>query len=104
MPCTGNLPPCPRYALEVRVKPKKILLLGGSFFQIPSIEAVKRMGHYAITCDYRPDNPGHRLADEYHNVRATDREGVLRLTRWLRIDVIVCCLFPPCYTSPTPLL
>jgi formate-dependent phosphoribosylglycinamide formyltransferase (GAR transformylase) len=54
------------------MKQKKILLLGGSFFQIPSIEMVKRLGHYAITCDYRPDNPGHRLADEYHNVSTTD--------------------------------
>lgn len=74
------------------MKPKKILLLGGSFFQMPSIEAVKRLGHYAITCDYRPDNPGHRLADEYHNVSTTDREGVLKLAQKLKIDAVVCYL------------
>ena len=81
------------------MKPKKILLLGGSFFQIPSIEAVKRMGHYAITCDYRPDNPGHRLADEYHNVSTTDREGVLKLAQKLKIDAVVCYLSDP--SAPT---
>lgn len=81
------------------MKPKKILLLGGSFFQIPSIEAVKRMGHYAITCDYRPDNPGHRLADEYHNISTTDREGVLKLAQKLKIDAVVCYLSDP--SAPT---
>lgn len=81
------------------MKPRKILLLGGSFFQIPAIEAVKRMGHYAITCDYRPDNPGHRLADEYHNVSTTNREGVLRLAQKLKIDAVVCYLSDP--SAPT---
>lgn len=81
------------------MKPKKILLLGGSFFQIPSIEMVKRLGHYAITCDYRPDNPGHRLADEYHNISTTDREGVLKLAQKLKIDAIVCYLSDP--SAPT---
>lgn len=38
------------------MKPKKILLLDGSFFQIPSIETVKRLGHYIITCNNLPDN------------------------------------------------
>ena len=86
------------------MKPKKILLLGGSFFQMPSIEAVKRMGHYAITCDYRPDNPGHCFADEYHNVGTTDRSGVFRIARWLKNNVLVCCLFFPVPHVPGPLL
>ena len=69
---------------------KKVLLLGGSYFQIPSIETTRRLGHYAITCDYRPDNPGHALADEYHNISTTDREGVLKLAQKLRFDAIAC--------------
>lgn len=81
------------------MKQKRILLLGGSYFQIPSIEMVKRLGHYAITCDYRPDNPGHALADEYHNISTTDREGVLALARKLDIDAIVCYLSDP--SAPT---
>lgn len=81
------------------MKQKKVLLLGGSYFQIPSIETTRRLGHYAITCDYRPDNPGHRLADEYHNISTTDREGVLKLAQKLKIDAIVCYLSDP--SAPT---
>ena len=73
------------------MKRKKVLLLGGSYFQIPSIETTRRLGHYATTCDYRPDNPGHALADEYHNISTTAQKGVLELARKLEIDADVCC-------------
>jgi len=54
---------------------KKVLLLGGSYFQIPSIKCAKKLGYYTITCDYLPNNPGHKFADEYHNVSTTDKEA-----------------------------
>lgn len=69
---------------------KKILLLGGSYYQIPSIVKAKELGYYAITCDYRPENPGHRLADEYHNVSYTDKEAVTALARELGVDGVLC--------------
>ncbi len=47
------------------------------------------MGYYTITCDYLPDNPGHKFADEYHNVSTTDKEAVLALARELQIDGIL---------------
>lgn len=71
------------------MKQKKLFLLGGSGFQIPSIETTRRLGHYAITCGYRPDNPGHALADEYHNISTTNREDMLARTRKLTIDAYV---------------
>ena len=52
-------------------------MLGGSMQQIPVIKMAKEMGHYVITCDYAPENPGHKFADEYYNVSTTDLEGVL---------------------------
>lgn len=69
-------------------QPKKLLVLGGSPFQVPLIEKAKVMGLYVITCDYLPDNPGHALADEYHNASTTDKEAVLALARKLEIDAI----------------
>ena len=69
---------------------KKILLLGGSHFQVPSVKAAKRLGYYAVTCDYLPDNPGHRYADEYYNVSTTDKDAVLKLAQSLGINGIVC--------------
>jgi biotin carboxylase len=78
---------------------KKVLLLGGSHFQVPSIKAAKQMGYYVITCDYLPDNPGHQFADEYHNVSTTDQEAVLALAMKLRIDGIVCYASDPAATT-----
>lgn len=68
---------------------KKIMVLGGSNFQIPIIKRAKEMGLYVISCDYLPDNPGHQFSDEYHNVSTTDKEGVLELAKTLNIDAIV---------------
>ena len=69
-------------------QPKKLLVLGGSPFQVPLIEKAKEMGLYVITCDYLPENPGHELADEYHNASTTDKEAILALARKLEIDAI----------------
>ena len=78
---------------------KKVLLLGGSHFQVPSVKKAKELGYYTITCDYLPDNPGHKYADEYHNVSTTDKEAVLKLAKELKIDGIVCYASDP--AAPT---
>ena len=78
---------------------KRVLLLGGSFFQVPSVQTAKRLGFYTITCDYLPDNPGHKYSDEYHNVSTTDMYSVLELAKSLKIDGIVCYASDP--AAPT---
>ncbi len=78
---------------------KKILLLGGAMQQIPSIKKAKELGLYTITCDYLPENPGHILADEYHNVSTTEKEAVLELAQKLQIDGIVAYASDP--AAPT---
>ena len=74
-------------------------MLGGSMQQIPAIEAAKAMGLYTITCDYLPENPGHKLADAYYNVSTTDKEAVLALAQQLQIDGIVAYASDP--AAPT---
>lgn len=78
---------------------KKVLLLGGSYFQVPSIKMAKKLGYYTITCDYFPENPGHKFADEYYNVSTTDKEAVLKLAQRLKVDGIVCYASDP--AAPT---
>ena len=68
---------------------KKILILGGSSFQIPIIKYAKSVGTYVITCDYLPNNPGHKFSDEYHNISTVDMDAVLDLAKKLNIDAIV---------------
>lgn len=77
----------------------KILLLGGSHFQVPSVKKAKELGYYTITCDYLPQNPGHKYADEYYNVSTTDKEAVWALAKKLKIDGIVAYASDP--AAPT---
>lgn len=68
---------------------KKVLMLGGSMYQTYAIKEAVNLGYYVITCDYLPENPGHKFAHEYHNVSTTDKEAVLNLARKLKVDGIV---------------
>jgi len=68
---------------------KKILMLGGSHFQVPAIKYAKSAGYHVITADYLPNNPGHRYSDEYYNVSTIDKKKVLELAKKLKIDGIV---------------
>ena len=40
---------------------KKLMLLGGSRYALPVIEAAHNLGVYVITCDYLPDNKCRRI-------------------------------------------
>ncbi|MFA5015601.1 MAG: ATP-grasp domain-containing protein [Actinomycetota bacterium] len=74
---------------------KKILILAGSYFQIPVIKYAKEHGYFVITCDNRPDNPGHKIADKYINVSTTDMEGVLKIATENKIDGILAYASDP---------
>lgn len=78
---------------------KRLLMLGGSLYQTYAIKEAKRLGYYVITCDYLPDNPGHKYADEYYNVSTTDKEAVLKLAQELNVDGIVAYASDP--AAPT---
>lgn len=67
---------------------KKLLILGGSRYVIPVIKKAHEMGIYVITCDYLPNNIGHKYSDEYHNVSIIEKEKVLELAQKLQIDGI----------------
>lgn len=68
---------------------KKIMLLGGSRYLLPVIEAAHNLGYYTITCDYLPDNVAHKYSDEYCNISIIDKEAVLEAAKKLNIDGIM---------------
>jgi biotin carboxylase len=78
---------------------KKILFLGAAPSQVPPLLYAREQGHYVITCDYLPDNPGHKIADEWHNVSTTDTEKVLALAKKIKIDGVVAYASDP--AAPT---
>lgn len=74
-------------------------MLGGSDFQIPAIRKAKEMGIYVITCDYLPNNPGHKISDEHYNISTTNKEAILSLAQKLKIDGILAYASDP--SAPT---
>lgn len=68
---------------------KKIMMLGGNYFQMTATKAAKELGCHVISVDYLPSNPAHKYADEYYNVSTTDMQAVLEVAEKLRIDGIV---------------
>jgi biotin carboxylase len=81
------------------MKKRKVLMLGGSHFQVPSIKTAVDMGYHVISCDYLPDNPGHKHSHEYYNVSTTDKGAVLELSRQLKVDGVVCYASDPAATT-----
>ena len=74
---------------------KKLLMLGGSDIQVHAIRRAVEMGLRVVTCDNRPENPGHAFAHEYHEVSTTDLDGVLALARSLGIDGVLAYASDP---------
>ncbi|MEE1198586.1 MAG: ATP-grasp domain-containing protein [Acutalibacteraceae bacterium] len=68
---------------------KKLLLLGGSRYILPIIEAAHKLGVYVITCDYLPDNIAHKYSDEYINVSIIDKDAVLEVAKQHNVDGIM---------------
>ena len=65
------------------------MILGGSRYALPVIEAAKKLGIYTITADYLPDNIAHKYSDEYVNVSIIDKEATLEVARRLNIDGVM---------------
>ena len=74
---------------------KTLLMLGGSHHQVHVIRRAVEEGLRVVTCDNRPDNPGHAYAHEYHEVSTTDLDGVLDLATRLGVDGILAYASDP---------
>lgn len=81
------------------MKKKKILLLGGSAQQIIAIKTAKRLGYFAVLCDFLIDNPGQYEADKFYLVSTTDKEAVLEVAQKEQIDGVLAYASDP--AAPT---
>ena len=68
---------------------KKLLILGAMEVHVPLILRARELGIYTITCDYIPENPGHKIADEAYFDSTTDFDAVLALARRLDVDGVM---------------
>ncbi len=66
-----------------------LILLGGSHYLLPVIEAAHEHDLHVVTMDYLPNNVAHRYSDEYRNVSVTDHEAVLKAAKELNANGIM---------------
>lgn len=67
----------------------RLMVLGASTYQLPIIQAARKLGCFVIALDNRPENPGHALAHQTLNIDTTARETVLEAARSLGINGII---------------
>lgn len=70
---------------------RKILILNGSFCELPIIQKAKELGKYVVTTGNAPSLIGHRYADEYIPADYSDKEKILELVREKHIEGIISC-------------
>lgn len=70
---------------------KKLLILNGSFCELPIIQRAKEMGYYVITTGNAPDLIGHKYADEYIPADYSDKERILEIVKEHDIYRVVSC-------------
>ena len=78
---------------------KKILLLGGSAQQIVAIKTAQKHGFYTVLCDFLPDNPGQYEVDKFYLVYTTDKEAVLKVALYEKVDGVLAYASDP--AAPT---
>lgn len=66
-----------------------LLLLGGSRYLFPVIDAAHEMGVEVVTADYLPGNVAHARSDRYRDVSIVDREAVLECAREVGADGVM---------------
>lgn len=70
---------------------KKVLILNGSFCELPIIEECHRQGYYVITTGNMPELMAHKYADEYIKADYSNYEEILRIVQENNIEHILTC-------------
>ena len=67
---------------------KRLLMLNGSFNEIPLIEAAHRLGYYVITTGNDSEGEGHKYADEFCLADYSNIDSIVKVASDLRVDAI----------------
>ena len=70
---------------------KKVMILGGGYYQLPLIQTSVRLGYYTIVCGIKGDYPGYAYADKWIDVDTFDKDACLEVARREQIDGILVC-------------
>lgn len=70
---------------------ERLLVLNGSFCEVPLIQEAKKMGYYVITTGNAPHLVGHTYSDEYIPADYSDKELILQIVKEHNIDRVISC-------------
>jgi len=73
----------------VKLKGKKLLILGGIDLSCEIIKEAKRQGVFVLVTDYLIDSPGKKIADKSFMVSTTDVDAVVDLIKKENIDGVL---------------
>jgi biotin carboxylase len=68
---------------------KKLLVVGGSYLQLPAIIKGKEMGFKVAVADYNPNAVGISYADEFYNVSTVDEQGIYQAAKEFGADGVI---------------
>ena len=68
---------------------KKIMILGAGIYQVPLINAARKMGIYTIVSSIPGNYPGFELADKVYYENTVDKEKILEICIKEKVDGIV---------------
>ena len=70
---------------------KKIMIVGGGYYQLPLIQKSVELGYYTIVVGIPGNYPGYKFANKWINVDTFNKEDVLKVAQEEHIDGILLC-------------
>lgn len=70
---------------------KKIMIVGGGYYQLPLIQKSVELGYYTIVVGIAGNYPGYKYANKWIDVDTFDKKAVLRVASEEQIDGILLC-------------
>lgn len=70
---------------------KKIMIVGGGYYQLPLIQKSVELGYYTIVVGIAGNYPGYQHATKWIDIDTFDKEAVLRVAQEEQIDGILLC-------------
>ena len=70
---------------------KKLLIAGGSYADIPLIQAARRLGYHVTTSGNRPQDRGHVFSDAFEPCDYSDPQAVLALAKKIGAEALCAC-------------
>jgi len=70
---------------------KKVMILGGGYYQLPLIKKSVEMGIHTIVCGIPGNYPGYKYATQWIDADTFDKEAILEVAKKEGIDGILLC-------------